>query len=120
MPSAAIMPWMSSGDVSGRTRITCFARERGAPRRRRAVKYTLPTAAPGDALRPFVIASYFAVGIELRVEELVELVGRDAQHRLALVDEPLVLHVDGDPQRGRGGALAHAHLQHEQTCPARR
>ena len=81
MPSAAIMPWMSSGDVSGRTRMTFLA---GRVVRlgvvggevhladRRARRHV-------EALRDRVVLHR---GIELRVEELVELVGRDAQHRL--------------------------------------
>ena len=55
MPSAAIMPWRSSGDVSGRTRITRSPASWCASASS-AVKYTLPTAAPGDAFRPLVIA----------------------------------------------------------------
>ena len=114
MPSAAIMPCRSSGDVSGRTRITASP-ARGGASASSAVKYTLPTAAPGDALRPFVSTSYVGLRVELRVQQLVELRGLHAQHRFALVDEPLVLHLDGHAQRGRRGALADARLQDEQA-----
>ena len=56
------------------------------------------------------------VGVELRVQQLVELRGLDPQHRLALVDEALALHLDGHPQRGRGGALADAGLEDEEPA----
>ena len=55
------------------------------------------------------------LGVELRVQQLVELRRLHAQHRLALVDEALFLHLDGHAQRGRGGALADARLQQEQA-----
>ena len=115
IPSAAIMPCRSSGDVSGRTRIT------RSPASWRAwassaVKYTLPTAAPGDAFRPFGERGVLRLRVELRVQQLVELLRLDAQHRLALVDEPLVLHLDGHAQRRGGGALADAGLQQEELA----
>ena len=55
-PCAWITPWMSSGVVSHRTRIT------GSPARPRASAVSasntaLPTAAPGDALRPLASTS---------------------------------------------------------------
>ena len=56
MPCAAIIPCRSSGDVSGRTSTTaspCSAAASASS----AVKYTLPTAAPGDAFRPLVTAA---------------------------------------------------------------
>ena len=54
--------------------------------------------------------------VELRVQQLVELRGLHAQHRFALVDEPVFFHLDGHAQRGRGRALADARLQHEQAA----
>ena len=80
-----------------------------------AVKYTLPTAAPGDALRPLASTVERRLRVELRVQQLVELRGLHAQHRFALVDQALVVHLDRHAQRGRGGALADARLQHEQA-----
>ena len=54
--------------------------------------------------------------VELRVQQLVELLGIDAHDGLLLRDEALLLHLDGDVQRGGGGALAHAGLQHPQLA----
>ncbi len=54
-------------------------------------------------------------GVELRVQHLVELCGLHAQHRFALVDDALVLHLDGHPERSHGGSLADARLQQEQA-----
>ncbi len=51
MPSATIIPWTSSGLVSLRTSTT-FSPRSAASTASSAVKYTLPTAAPGDAARP--------------------------------------------------------------------
>ena len=54
--------------------------------------------------------------IELRVQQLVELLGLDAHDGLLLGDEALLLHLDGDVQRGGGGALADTGLQHVQLA----
>ena len=61
IPCAAIIPWMSSGVVSQRTRITASP----APPRWAAVpasKTIAPLAAPGDAFSPFAATSKSAVG----------------------------------------------------------
>ena len=50
------------------------------------------------------------------MQELVELCGLHPQDRLALVDEPLFLHLDGHAQRGGRGALADARLQQEEAA----
>ena len=60
-PAAWISPWMSSGVVSQRTRITC------SPARPRcsavsASSTILPLAAPGEAFRPLAATSHSAVG----------------------------------------------------------
>ena len=55
-------------------------------------------------------------GIELRMQQLVELGGIDARHGLLARDEALVHHIDGDLEGRRGGALAHARLQHPQLA----
>ena len=52
------------------------------------------------------------LGIERRMQELVERGRHDARHGLLLVDQPFLHHVDGDLERGLGGALAVARLQH--------
>jgi hypothetical protein len=49
-------------------------------------------------------------------EELLELVGRVAQDRGFPVDELFLHHVGGELQRGGGGALAVARLEHEQLA----
>ena len=54
--------------------------------------------------------------IEDRREQLVELVGRVAQDGGFPVDELLLHHVHGELQRGHGGALAVARLEHEQLA----
>lgn len=51
-------------------------------------------------------------GVELRVQELVELRGIDAAHSLLAGDEALLDHFDSNAQGGSGGALAHAGLEH--------
>ena len=55
-------------------------------------------------------------GVELRVQELVELCGVDAAHGLLAGDEALLDHLDGDAQGGGGGALAHAGLEHPELA----
>ena len=55
MPLATIMPCTSSGLVSLRTRMTASP-ALAARSASSAVKYTLPTAAPGDAARPLATA----------------------------------------------------------------
>ena len=54
--------------------------------------------------------------VEDRREELVELIGGIAQHRGFPVDELLLVHIHGELQRGRGGALAVARLEHEELA----
>ena len=51
-------------------------------------------------------------GVELRVQELVELSGVDAAHGLLAGDQTLLDHLDGDAQGGSGSTLAHASLKH--------
>ena len=51
-------------------------------------------------------------GVELRVQELVELCGVDAAHGLLTGDQALLDHLDGDTQGGGSGALAHSSLEH--------
>ncbi len=49
---------------------------------------------------------------ETRHQEVIELVGFDAEDRFFLRDEPLAHHVDGDAHGGQAGAFAVARLQH--------
>ena len=55
-------------------------------------------------------------GVELWVQELVELRGIDAAHSLIAGDQTLLDHLDGDAQGGGGGALAHAGLEHPELA----
>jgi hypothetical protein len=52
------------------------------------------------------------LGIEGRMQELVEGGGLDARDGQALVDQPLIHHIDGDLERRLGRALAGAGLEH--------
>ena len=73
MPSATCMPWTSSGEVSLRTRTT-FSPRSEASTASSAVKYTRPTAAPGEAGQALGDHRLVAA-LELRVQHLVEVVG---------------------------------------------
>ena len=56
------------------------------------------------------------VGIDGRVQQLVERSGIDPRHRIVLADQPFAGEFDGDAQRRLGGALAAAGLQHPQLA----
>ena len=56
----------------------------------------------------------FRLGIDGRVQQLVERGGIDADDRLLARDQPFPGHLDGDADRRLGGALARARLQHPQ------
>ena len=60
----------------------------------------------------FSAGSPCGFGIELGVHEKIHLLRRHAQHGLLATDQPFLDHVDGDPHRSLGGALAIARLQH--------
>ena len=98
MPSAACMPWMSSGLVSTRTRITLLALCLGASRlprgRRRHARRRARRGrqAGGDQLAR-------GRGIDGRVEELVERLPDRCARPLPPGDQPFLGHVDGDPHR---------------------
>ena len=55
-------------------------------------------------------------GVELRVQELVELGGVDAAHGLLTGDEAFLDHLDSDAQSGSGGTLSHAGLEHPELA----
>ena len=67
-----------------RTRMTSLAGFGAASTASSAVNTTLPTAAPGDAGRPLAMTLRCGAAVEGRVQQLVELVGLDAQDRLRL------------------------------------
>ncbi len=52
-----------------------------------------------------------AARIDDRMQQLIELLGVDAQHGLALRDDALGDHLVGDANRGGSRALAGARLQ---------
>ncbi len=109
-PCAWISPWMSSGVVSQRTRITDSpALPRSAALS--ASRTIFPDAAPGDALRPCAGDLERRVRVEARMEELVELARVDPRDRLVPLDQPFRRHVDGALDRGRRRALRRARLQ---------
>ena len=116
MPSAAIMPWMSSGDVSGRTRITCFA---GRVVRLGVVGGEVHLA-DGRARRR-VEALRDRVVLRRRDRTAGAGAGRAASGAMRSTPSrssmsPSLSISTAILQRRRRGALADAHLQHEQTA----
>ena len=57
--------------------------------------------------------------VDHRMEELVELAGSILRDRLVPRDEPVLRHVDGDPQGRGSGALAGARLEEVEASPPR-
>ncbi len=114
MPDATSMPAMSSGVVSPRTRMMDLILPFWwAATASLAVKTICPTVAPGDAGRPLV--SNFDLGsllVQTGNEEVVKLVGFDAEDGFFLGDEAFLDHVNGDLDGGQTGALAVAGLEH--------
>ena len=55
-------------------------------------------------------------GVELRVQELVELRGIDAAHGLLTGDEAFLDHLNSDAQSGGCSTLAHAGLEHPELA----
>ena len=114
MPRAACMPWMSSGLVSMRTRMTASPLAARRFSASSALKTTMPEAAPGLAGRPR--DSSFRLAPSGRGSGAGADRARLASTRLkglVAVDEALILgHFDGNPQAGGGGAFAVAGLQH--------
>ena len=77
----------------------------------------------GAGRRSQTRGEYFGGAGELRVQDLIEVIGRDAHDRLVLGDRPLRrrlalrrCHIDGHLQRGCTGALADTRLQHPQLA----
>ncbi len=111
IPWAACMPWMSSGLVSTRTRIT-LRPILAASSASSAVEDHLAAGGAGRGRQPLGDHFLVGLGIEGGVQQLVELRRLDAQHRLLLADQPFLHHVDGNLHRRPGGPLAVAGLQH--------
>ncbi len=80
------------------------------------VEHQLAGSGAGRSRQALGKHDLLGIGIERRMQQLVELVGIDALHRLLAGDEPLLGHVDGDLERGLRRALARAGLQHEQLA----
>ena len=118
MPSAAIMPRRSSGlrFRCGRAELSrpCFGGGGGAV----GVEVDLAGsgAGTGGQAGGECLGLLHVGEVEDRGEELVELVGGVAQDGGFPVDELLLHHVHGELQRGGGGALAVAGLEHEQLA----
>ncbi len=63
-----------------------------------------------QSLSALVIACF----IELRVQQGIDILRRDAQNCLFFCDQAFVCHIHGDLHSGLGGALAIAGLKHPQ------
>ena len=61
-------------------------------------------------------AAFSALGVEDRVQQLVQPVRRHAQQRRLLVDHALLQHLHRDAHHRRAGALAVARLQHPELA----
>ncbi len=87
MPRAACMPWMSSGEVSSRTRMTDSPAE---PRRSASSELNtiLPVAAPGEAGRPEVITSRGLAGSIVGCSSWSRLAGSTRMTASSLVIRP--------------------------------
>ena len=115
IPRAACMPWMSSGLVSVRSRITAsprLARSSASS----ASKTTLPQAAPGDAGRPRASTRRGASGSRVGCKQLLQRQRVHPRERLRLAHQARACHVDGDLERRLGGALAGARLQNPERA----
>ena len=76
----------------------------------------MPTAAPGEAFRPVAIAVGPGPFGDDLLEQLLEPVGVQAQHRRVDVDQALGLHVVGHDPLGEGGPLADPGLEQPQLA----
>ena len=114
-PRAWIRPWMSSGVVSQRTRITSspvLATLFGGV----GVEDDRTRGRSGRCVQAARRDLDLRARVDPRVEELVELRRIDARDCLVARDQLLVDHFDRDPQRGGGGSLAGSRLQDEETA----
>jgi hypothetical protein len=77
----------------------------------------LPTAAPGRRADPLGDLLDVPAGlVEPGEHQLRQLLAGDPGQRLVHVDQALVDELGGDPERGRGGALADPGLQHPELA----
>ena len=115
-----------AADVLGRG-LDAHQDHRVAPSRRSLgvlrVEHDLPRCCTGagvEAARQQAVVAHGLLlvgGAKGRSQQLVELLGLDAQQRLVRRDQPLLHHVDGDANGRRTGALADAALQHVEPAP---
>ena len=112
------MPWMSSGEVSTRTRMTLRPAFLAASASSE-LNTISPEAAPGEAGRP--VADDLALGLRIdrRMQQLVERAGLDARDGLLLRDQALARQLHRDAQRRLRGALAVAGLEHPELAASR-
>ena len=64
----------------------------------------------------FFLGCFLGFQVELRVQQGIDLLGGDAHDGFFLGDQAFVGHIHGDLDRGLGGALAVAGLQHPQLA----
>ena len=110
IPCAKIIPLMSSGVVSQRTRIT-LSPARPLSSAVSASKTIAPTAAPGDAFSPLAATSSDALGSIIGWSSWSSWAGSMRDDRLLAGDQPLVDHVHRGLQRGGRGPLRRAGLE---------
>ena len=110
MPSATIMPCRSSGLVSLRTRMTC-APLPTAFQRLRVVQHDLADRRTRRRRHRPGQQPSGGRGVELREQQLAELVARAPRDRLVHRDQALVDQLGRDPERCRCRALAHPRLE---------
>ena len=110
IPAAWIRPWMSSGVVSQRTRITLSP---ALPRSSAvsASSTTAPQAAPGEAFRPRAATSSSAVGSIIGCSSWSSCAGSIRATASSREISPSSTIVDGGLQRGGRRALGRARLQ---------
>ena len=115
MPSAACMPWMSSGEVSTRTRMTFLSLALSVSASS-AENTISPDAAPGEAGSPVAMILRSALGSMVGCRSWSSAAGSMRVTASLRVIRPLVRELDRDPERRLGGALARARLQHPQLA----
>ncbi len=111
MPLAACMPWMSSGLVSARTRITAVP-SAAVFSASSAVNTACPTAAPGEAASPLAITSLGASGSSVGCSSWSSAAGSTRPTAVLRSIRPSPFHLHRHAQRRFRRALAAARLQH--------
>src|SRR6185295_20346865 len=81
------------------------------------VEHELACSGPRRGRQAFGEDFALGVGVECRMEQLIELRGVDACDPLLAGDQLLARHVDRDLERGLGRALARPGLEDEELPP---